>query len=941
MAVKSSHVYKQLEDAERKGDLKKQFDILKNMLVTHQHLDIAQLKDSLAKASTMAINSLPPVTTCIIDQQNYAIQFLQNDKVIETISLPKPENFQDFGSIDWIQAGQIATTVLTVKQVVATDTPTLELLINSTYSKESRYGIKLADDYPVLNIKELDKLLATAYLENYLYGFGTQQHTNSYPLEMTVTYKTDKIAVSDRGAGIIFLVDANEKKLLNTFKIRESGNNKRINMVFSTDGQNLYVTDNQTNQVQIFNTASGDKQVIQAEAGVCSNLLYSRLNNILYLLAIDPAAKSFELLQCNPDEGLSIITRTAIDGEPFSLGYDPGDLMVMSPSGKHLIVMSSADQPMMYTPVLNLVDLEEAKVINTLTLKIDQKPMNLAIRGSQTFPPNFSIKDILLQAKVIDAKTFSMAMGIEEEDIVTINTISVEDVSASNSGEAPPAAEMTMDGSAAPEFDPTSMGGGGGGGGQSQRKADPDFQKLNSVKVEKFIYEYCVEQFAKKTKIEINEEEYGAACDRLTTACSKARNDLVYQPETKVQITFFVNEHDLEVEITRDQVTGALQTDDVKPKQSFQAVCQECGKPLPPNGGDCLTCHPPEQKQSEEDELKFAIAKQEGVDLDQKMKDLNKTDVGLTDAEKLKQLEDKMIADKKVGPLSREDMMAKMKTSNFGMTKTNGEPAATQTNEESAVTEETGEITFLITDQTRKQVVESDKNKKVKWKFGGFGSPAEEKIVQPYRSEKTKFGTILIVDTANKRIVEVSKSDNSIITNWSTHLTNPQSAVKLDNGNILVSDQGKVMELDNSDNIIWSFENELEEPSYAVKTKEDTIVIADRAKNCIMEITPGFEKLWSFEGLKKPEQVKKLDNGNYLVADTGANRVIEVTPEKNIIWDFSGKPATGMRILYGLPSQIYRLENGNTVIIHSGERKATELDKDYNIVWQNLGPSLS
>ncbi len=948
MAVKSSHVYKQLEDAERKGDLKKQFDILKNMLVTHQHIDIAQLKNALTKTSIMAINSLPPVTTCIIDQQSYAIQFLQNDKVIETLNLPKPDNFQDFAAIDWIQAGQVATTVLTVKQVVATDTPTLEILINSTYSKESKYGIKLADEYPVLNIKELDKLLATAYLESYLWGFATQQAYNSYPLEMTVTYKTDKIAVADRGAGIIFLVDANERKLLNTFKVREAGSNKRINMAFSTDGQSLYVTDNQTNQVNCFNTSSGDKQVFQPDVPVCGNLIFSRVKNIIYMLAIDPVAKTMSLLQCDPD-GFNIINRTAIEGEPFSLGYDPGDLMVISPNAKNLVVMSSTDQPTMFTPVLNLLDLEEAKVLNTLTLKIDQKPMNLAIRGLQTFPPNFSIKDILLQENVIDAKTFSMAMGIEPEDIVTINTISVDEAASSGTAAAAPAAgsDIPVEGGAvadsgpAPEFDPTSMGG-GGGGGQAQRKADPDFQKLNSVKVEKFIFEYCVEQFAKKTKIEINEEEYGSAWDRLATACSKARNDLVYQPETKVQITFFVNEHDLEVEITRDQVTGALQSDEVKPKQTFQALCQECGKPLPPNGGDCLSCHPPEQKESEEEEgMKFAIAEQEGSDLSQKMKDLNKSDPSMSEADKLKQLEEKMIAEKKIGPLSREDMMAKMKTSNFGMTKTNGEPVEPKANGGSENKEAYEDMTFLVTDLTRKQVVESDKNKKVKWRFGGFGSPPEEKIVQPYRAEKTMNNTILIVDNVNKRIVEVSKEDNSIITNWANHLNSPQSAVKLDNGNILITDSGKVMELDKEDNITWSFDTDLNEPSYAYKTKDNNIVIADRGNNCVIEINPQSEKIWSYEGLKKPDQVKKLDNGNYLIADTGGNRVIEVTPDKKIIWDFAGKPSTGMRILYGQPSQVYRLENGNTVIMHSGERKATELDNEYNIVWQNLGPSLS
>jgi hypothetical protein len=147
------------------------------------------------------------------------------------------------------------------------------------------------------------------------------------------------------------------------------------------------------------------------------------------------------------------------------------------------------------------------------------------------------------------------------------------------------------------------------------------------------------------------------------------------------------------------------------------------------------------------------------------------------------------------------------------------------------------------------------------------------------------------------------------------------------------------MELDASDNIVWSFENDLQEPSYALKTKENNTIISDRAGNCIKEISPNSEQIWSFESLNKPEQVKKLDNGNYLVAE--AARVIEVTPEKKIIWEFMGKPKVGLRMLFSQPSQVYRLENGNTLIIHTNERKALELDNDNNVIWQNLGSNFT
>jgi hypothetical protein len=933
MTVKSSHVYKQLEEAERKGDLKKQFDILKNMLVTHQHLGIAELKNSLSKASILAIKSMPPATTCLIDQKAYALQFLQNDKIINTVSLPRPENFQDYDSIEWIQAGQVASTVFNIKQLNAAETPTLEVLINSTYSGDSKYGIKLSGDYPVLNIRELDKLLANAYLENFLWGFVTQSKNNSYPLEMSASFKSDKIAVADRGAGIVYLVDAASQAMTHSFKIREAGHPKRINLTFSTDSQYLFVTDNQTNQVFRFDTGAGEQQVFQVEVPVCSNLLYSRKKESIYLAGINPPARTIEILECSPDD-FSIINRTALNGEPFSLGYDPGDLMAASPSGKHLIVMTSTDQPMMYTPHLSLIDLEDFKVINTMSLKIDQKPMNIALRGAQKFPPNSSLKDVVLGEGLIDKKTFSEALGISEDEIVIINQVYKDDEISSHTadGSAPPADQGTEE-SGEGGFAPA--GGGNGSGGQvQQRKADPEFQKLNSVKVEKYIYEYCVEQFAKKTKIELNEEDHATSCDRLRTACTKARNDLVYQSETKVQITFFVNDHDLDVEVSRDQVMGALQAEDVKPKQSFQAVCQECGKPLPPNGGDCLTCHPPERKETEEEKLKFNIAAGEKSNLDQLLKDRGKGDPGLTDAEKLKQLEDKMLAEKKVGPLSREDMMAKMKQSNFGMTKTNGEPAA------AANTPDDG-YTMLYTDHTRNQVVEVDRNKQVKWKFGGFGSPAEEKQLQKGHAEKTGNNSVLIVDTINKKVVEVSTADNSIINNWTAHLSSPQSAVKLENGNILVTDKAKIMELDTSDNIVWSYENNLNKPSFAIKTKENTIIIADRVNNFITEISPESEPVWFFDGVNKPEYVQKLENGNFLVADSGNNRVVEISPEKTIVWEFSGKPKGGMRIIFTQPTQAFRLKSGTTMIIHSNERKAIEVDHENNIVWQNSGASLT
>lgn len=897
LMTSTSNIYQKLRTAESEGDLKAQYDILKNALVTQRHIDMAELKEALTLTSQKALDAGPPLMTCILDQQNYAVIVQHKGETQATIEIPKPDGLPAYDSVDWNPAGVVDNNILSLKK--SGDAVEIEIKVVKKSFPQPRYGIRLGQHFPYLNVEDYTKSLASVYMESHLFGSSAPEGTSGSPLDLTAAYRSNKIAVSDRGAGIVHLIDIDTKQISHSFQIRESGNTKRLHCTFSSDGQYLFITDNTTNQLFKFNTSSGEKEVFNVEVSICGNLMYSRQQSTIYLLGLNADDKAVSLYSCDPSSG-ALSHQVQLEGEAFSLHYDPGEVMTINGAGTHAIIMTSHDEPIMYTPFLSVVDLSSYEVVNTLSLDFDQKSMNLSLPNLQVFPPNTSLSQLLLDEDFIDEDAFKSALGLGEEQELGADFIA-PDYSAMGGGDTP-----GMD---------VPMGGGfTAGPPKPGMKPNPEFQKLNGAKVVKHIFDVCVGQFANKEKIELNEEEHPQAVDRLKTACAKARNDLTYVPNATVKVSDIIDGLTLEVEFAQAGVMSAVKAmEQPKAKMNFTAVCQECEKPLHPSGR-CFQCDPPEEGDAEaQKDAEAWRAAMTGEDFDprtgKRIPKKKKKDAGPS-------IVDKMLAKK--GPISKEAMRAKMQKGQGG--------------------KKLPPITFLVTDKNGNQVTLVDREKQVRWKFGGFGCPPEQKLNKPNRAERTPDATFLITDTGNNRVLEVAK-DASIVRTWSKHVTEPKSAIKISTGNILVTDNQSVMEITPTDEIVWKIDG-LSDPAYAVRLGSGNVIVTERGANRVQEMTPQGEVIWKFEDLNAPTQARKVRGGTMLIADTGNNRVIEVSPSGEIVWEFNGKPKGGMHILFKEPTHAIKLKAGTTVILHSGQRKALELAPDTRCLWQSSGAGL-
>lgn len=121
----------------------------------------------------------------------------------------------------------------------------------------------------------------------------------------------------------------------------------------------------------------------------------------------------------------------------------------------------------------------------------------------------------------------------------------------------------------------------------------------------------------------------------------------------------------------------------------------------------------------------------------------------------------------------------------------------------------------------------------------------------------------------------------------------------------------KVVEYDMDFNVIWSYETS--RPWAAVRLHNGNTLITDERDNATREVNPAGEIVWELKYSELPEEYRvggsqscvRLKNGNTIICSTGDNgqtpQLVEVTPEKEIVWVLKDwrelGPATAIQIL--------------------------------------------
>jgi hypothetical protein len=237
------------------------------------------------------------------------------------------------------------------------------------------------------------------------------------------------------------------------------------------------------------------------------------------------------------------------------------------------------------------------------------------------------------------------------------------------------------------------------------------------------------------------------------------------------------------------------------------------------------------------------------------------------------------------------------------------------------------------------EILEVDRYGQIVWQFKGD-------LVFPHSTELTEAGTMLIADTANNRVVEVSRDKEIVFdsNSWGggsgelsdgSHLNYPNDVHRTIEGKLLITDRNnnRIVETNRNGEVLWQYSDQLHHPHNADPLENENVIVADSDKNRIVEVNRDGKVVWSYgdqegdEQLNWPRDGDRLANGNTLICDSKNSRVLEVDRERSIVWSFS------------LPyfANFYdadQLENGNILISDQQHQRVIEVDRFGNIVWQ-------
>ena len=202
----------------------------------------------------------------------------------------------------------------------------------------------------------------------------------------------------------------------------------------------------------------------------------------------------------------------------------------------------------------------------------------------------------------------------------------------------------------------------------------------------------------------------------------------------------------------------------------------------------------------------------------------------------------------------------------------------------------------LITDQANQRVIEVTLAKRIVWQYGqtGVSGCCDDNVLNsPNSAQLLANGDILIADEGNARVIEVNR-DHHIVATFTAGgaLGAVAFASRLDDGNTLLTDadNAAAVEVDAADNVVWQCStngdpksNPAPQPSRAIRLANGNTLISDQYNNRVFIVdhaTP-CNIVTSF-GLP-------LDMGNNTGFGTmNANQGLNGPYDAKVIGDFTG-----------------------------------------------------
>ncbi|MFA5101742.1 MAG: PQQ-binding-like beta-propeller repeat protein [Candidatus Thermoplasmatota archaeon] len=203
-------------------------------------------------------------------------------------------------------------------------------------------------------------------------------------------------------------------------------------------------------------------------------------------------------------------------------------------------------------------------------------------------------------------------------------------------------------------------------------------------------------------------------------------------------------------------------------------------------------------------------------------------------------------------------------------------------------------------------------------------SPTSQSPMNTNQSERY----VLIAEEHGLRVTLIDTTGAII---WEKTGIIPTDAEKLENGNVLMTNQYNVIEVDITGTIVWQ-KMTSSEPFDAERLSNGNTLITEYDR--VIEVDPSGTIVWEKTGVYEPVDGERLENGNTMIVEGPGyygGRVIEVNTAGTIVWQY---PVVPELVAF---SDAERLANGNTLITEIIVNRVIEVNSAGTIVWEKTG----
>ncbi|MBF2052675.1 MAG: PQQ-binding-like beta-propeller repeat protein [Candidatus Sericytochromatia bacterium] len=445
----------------RSGNPEFQEQLIQEYLLEQGKINPEQLSTAVSRLRQykMGQGSQKRAVSYVMDQKTYALREVDpwSGKTLRQLSLPTTRKYQPrYMSLDWMPAGSGSVYLFH-----ANNARELGEIVWS--GEEAQSGLTVSDDFVHLYFGELDEHPYLALSHQLHYPYIPLNPTKCLPLDMVLNGNRQQLFLADRGRGTIFIVDLESFTVTSSLIVRPPGSRKTLNLAPTPDGQRLFITDNSTPALLVVNLKTLKIKRQPLPYGILGNLRISPDGQWLYIQSTRPDER-VELIVLDTTNLLHRST-IALHGNLFSTLDDPLDLMAVSPQQNFLIFMTYVDNPAMFTPWINIIDLATYQLIDRYALLTDDsKPSHISFATSKPegyFKSEHSILDVLLEMEYITIQDVEEAewtlhetmSGRNEEPALNLAAFDLDD-SPDSFFDLPPEEEAAIEAVEAGRGDP-------------------------------------------------------------------------------------------------------------------------------------------------------------------------------------------------------------------------------------------------------------------------------------------------------------------------------------------------------------------------------------------------------------------------------------------------------------------------------------------------------